>query len=416
MTLSEELSWRGFVNQTTFSDISALDGDPITFYWGVDPSADSMQAGNFAIAMMIKHFINHGHKPILLVGGATGMIGDPDGKDDERNLLSVETINKNKQSIADQYRRIFGDVDITIVDNYDWFKDMNYLDFLRSVGKSVPMSQMLGREFVQSRLGEGGNGISYAEFSYALIQGYDFVHLYKNHGVTMQVCGSDQWGNCIAGVELIRRMENGEAHIWSAPLIMNKTTGRKFGKSEEGAVWLKAEKTSPFKFYQFWLNTGDADAIDYLKVFTLLSKDEIAELAAEMHEHASDRSAQKRLAYEVTTIVHGIDRAESVKRVSGVLFGGAAYSTLTAQDMQSLESELATVDAKMGDDLVDALIQTKLASSKTEARRFLQDNAVYINGNQFSMDQTTISKHDILHGYVVIKRGKNASALLRITG
>jgi tyrosyl-tRNA synthetase len=217
MTLSEELAWRGFSNQRTYQSITAVDQKPITFYWGVDPSADSMQVGNLAIAMMVRHFIEHGHKAVLLVGGATGMIGDPDGKTEERSLKTVEEISENKTKIADQYKRIFAGLPFEIVDNYDWFKDMRYLDFLRQVGKHMPMSQMLQREFVQTRLGEAGSGISYAEFSYALIQGYDFLHLYKEKGVTLQVAGSDQWGNCIAGVELIRRVANGEAHIWSAP-------------------------------------------------------------------------------------------------------------------------------------------------------------------------------------------------------
>src|SRR5690349_15619357 len=252
MKLSEELQWRGFVNQTTYDDLSQLDQAPISFYWGVDPSADSMTIGNFAAAMMVRHFIDHGHKAFLLVGGATGMIGDPDGKKDERNLKTLDEIAKNKAGIAEQYKTAFAGKDFAIVDNYDWFKSMNYLDFLREIGKNVPMSQMLGRDFVQSRLGESGNGISYAEFSYSLIQGYDFLHLFRNHGVTLQVCGADQWGNSITGVDLIRRLEGQEAHVYSTPLVINKATGVKFGKSEGGAIWLDATKTSVFKFYQFW--------------------------------------------------------------------------------------------------------------------------------------------------------------------
>ena len=262
MKLSEELQWRGFVNQTTFPDLSALDGAPISFYWGVDPSSDSMTIGNFAAAMMVRHFIDHGHKAFLLVGGATGMIGDPDGKADERNLKTLDEIAKNKAGIAAQYKTAFAGKDFTLVDNYDWFKDLNYLEFLRMVGKNVPLSQMLGRDFVQARLGEGGTGISYAEFSYSLIQGYDFVHLYKNHGVTLQLCGADQWGNSIAGVDLIRRMEGGEAHVYSTPLVINKATGKKFGKSEDGAIWLDPKKSSVYKFYQFWLNVDDEGVID----------------------------------------------------------------------------------------------------------------------------------------------------------
>ncbi|MCA9327865.1 tyrosine--tRNA ligase, partial [Candidatus Saccharibacteria bacterium] len=231
MTLSEELAWRGFTNQTTYKDVGVLDdaSQPITFYWGVDPSADSMTVGNLAIAMMVRHFIQHGHKAVLLVGGATGMIGDPDGKKEERDLKSLEEIERNKYAISTQYKTVFAGQDFEIVDNYDWFKGMGYLQFLREIGKHVPMRQMLGREFVQSRLQEDGAGISYAEFSYSLIQGYDFLHLFREKGVTLQLCGADQWGNSIAGVELVRRIAGGEAHIWSAPLVVNASTGVKFG-------------------------------------------------------------------------------------------------------------------------------------------------------------------------------------------
>src|SRR5688572_12105772 len=277
MTLSEELAWRGFVNQTTYPEITAIDGDPITFYFGVDPSADSMTIGNLAAAMMVRHFIAHGHKAFLLVGGATGMIGDPDGKAEERDLKSLEEIAKNKQGIEAEYRRIFDGMDFRVVDNYDWFKDMGYLQFLRDIGKKVPLSQMLGRDFVQSRLGEDGAGISYAEFSYSLIQGYDFVHLFREHGVTLQVCGADQWGNSITGVDLIRRLEGKEAHVYSVPLVINRATGKKFGKSEGGAVWLNSSKTSAYKFYQFWLNVDDEGVIDYAKIYTLLSREQIDE-------------------------------------------------------------------------------------------------------------------------------------------
>jgi tyrosyl-tRNA synthetase len=414
MTLSEELTWRGFVNQTTLDDIKKLDGEPITFYWGVDPSADSMQAGNLAIAMMIKHFVAYGHKPVLLVGGATGMIGDPDGKDDERLLLSEELIAFNKASITAQYKQLFGDIEFSVVDNHDWFKEFNYLDFLRKVGKNVPMSQMLGREFVQSRLGEDGNGISYAEFSYALIQGYDFVHLYKNHGVTMQVCGSDQWGNCIAGVELIRRMEGAEAHIWSAPLVMNKSTGKKFGKTEGGAVWLKEEKTSPFKFYQFWLNSGDEDSIDYLKIYTLLGKDEVDSIAVQMQTAAAARPAQKRLAKEVTAMVHGAERAASVERISEVIFGTSGYESLEKHDYEILETELMTISVNSSYSLLEFMVETGLAKSKTEARNFLSSNAIYINGSQLPLDQMEFTPEDFIHGYAVVRRGKNTTALAKM--
>ncbi|MEK7471879.1 MAG: tyrosine--tRNA ligase [Patescibacteria group bacterium] len=414
MKLSEELKWRGFINQTTYSDIKVIDGEPITFYWGVDPSADSMQAGNFAIAMMIKHFIKHGHKPILLVGGATGIIGDPGGKDVERELKALEVIKNNKASIANQYKKIFGEKGIIQVDNYEWFKDMTYIDFLRTVGKNAPLSQMLGREFVKSRLGSEGSGISYAEFSYSLMQGYDFVHLFKKYGATLQVCGADQWGNCIAGVELIRKMEGGDAHVWSAPLVINKTTGRKFGKSEDGAVWLKEERTSVFRFYQFWLNSGDLDVEDYLKIYTELEKPEIDRVMSEQRKNPGQRPAQKRLALEVTTIVHGAEKAESVKNASEALFGLKDYKDLGKNEYIELARELPIIKAKDGDSLVDILVKGKLASSKTEAKRFLDSSAVYINGSQIPMDMTTLEAKDAIHGYVVVRRGKNESVLVSL--
>lgn len=414
MSLSEELQWRGFVNQTTYSDISVLDGQPITFYWGVDPSAPSMTIGNLATAMMVRHFIEHGHKAVLLVGGATGLIGDPDGKSEERDLKPVDEVQKNVDGIVGQYKKVFAGHHFDLVNNYDWFKSIGFLEFLRDIGKHVPMRQMLGREFVQSRLSEDGAGISYAEFSYSLIQGYDFLHLYREHGVTLQVCGADQWGNSIAGVELIRRVAGGEAHIWSAPLVVNKATGKKFGKSEDGAVWLNPDMTSVYRFYQFWINLDDEGVEDYLKIYTMLNREELADLMAEHRENPGLRAAQKRLAYEVTAIVHGESRAMSVKSASEVLFGLKPYAELNKHDFEELDGELPRVDARAGEtSLIDVLVETGLAQSKSEARRFLDESAVYINGMQFSLEKTTFDEHDNLHGYAVIRRGKNTSALVR---
>jgi tyrosyl-tRNA synthetase len=404
MKLSEELQWRGFVNQTTYADMTELDEAPISFYFGVDPSADSMQIGNLAAAMMVRHFINAGHKAYLLVGGATGMIGDPDGKKDERNLLTLDDIARNKAAIAEQYKRVFAGQDFEIVDNYDWFKDINYLDFLRTVGKHVPMSQMLGREFVQSRLGEDGAGISYAEFSYSLIQGYDFLHLYRKHGVTLQLCGADQWGNSIAGVDMIRRIEAAEAHVYSTPLIVNKATGKKFGKTEDGAIWLDAEKTSVFKFYQFWLNVDDEGAADYAKVYTLLNREEIAEMERQVSESPQAREAQKTLAREVTTIVHGKDRAESAERVTSVLFGGGSINELSDEDVELLSQEIPTVGT--GTTLVDALVGAGVASSNGEARRLMSGGAISLNGEKVTEDSAVQER-------ALVKKGKNTFILVR---
>jgi tyrosyl-tRNA synthetase len=404
MKLSEELQWRGFVNQTTFKDLTELDQAPISFYFGVDPSADSMTIGNFAAAMMVRHFIDYGHKAFLLVGGATGMIGDPDGKADERNLKTLEEIAKNKAGIAAQYKQAFDGKDFTIVDNYDWFSQVNYLDFLRNVGKHVPMSQMLGREFVQARLGEDGAGISYAEFSYSLIQGYDFVHLYREYGVTLQVCGADQWGNSIAGVDLIRRLESGEAHVYSTPLVINKTTGVKFGKSEGGAVWLDPKKTSIYKFYQFWLNVDDEGVIDYAKIYTLLSKEEIEALEENHRANPSARSAQKTLAHEVTMLVHGKERTDSVERVTGALFGNVHFSELTVDDIDSLSEEIPTV--QVGKTLIESLVEGGVATSNGEARRLIEGGAISINGEKIT-ESITLDK------LTLIKKGKNTFVLVR---
>lgn len=404
MTLSEELTWRGFVNQTTFPDITELDKAPISFYFGVDPSADSMTIGNLAAAMMVRHFIAHGHKAYLLVGGATGMIGDPDGKAEERELKPFDEIARNKAGIEAEYRRIFDGMDFTVVDNYDWFKDMGYLNFLRDIGKKVPLSQMLGRDFVQSRLGEDGAGISYAEFSYSLIQGYDFVHLFREYGVTLQVCGADQWGNSITGVDLIRRLEGKEAHVYSVPLVINKATGKKFGKSEGGAVWLSPSKTSAYKFYQFWLNVDDEGAVDYAKIYTLLSKEQIDELAERQRQNPRAREVQKALAREITTLVHGNERTASVERVTDVLFGEGRFDELTNDDLDALATEIPSVPA--GKTVVETLTIAGVALSNGEARRLIAGGAISCNGEKVIEDR-------ILEQPVLIKKGKNTFILVR---
>lgn len=404
MKLSDELTWRGFVNQTTYDNLQQLDDGPISFYWGVDPSADSMTIGNFAAAMMVRHFIDHGHKAYLLVGGATGMIGDPDGKADERNLKTLDEIAKNKAAIAQQYKKVFAGKDFTIVDNYDWFKDMNYLDFLRDVGKHVPMSQMLGREFVQSRLGNEGSGISYAEFSYSLIQGYDFVHLSRAFGVSLQLCGADQWGNSIAGVDLIRRMDGKEAHVYSTPLVINKSTGVKFGKSEGGAIWLDENKTSVYQFYQFWLNCDDAGVIDYIKIYTLLGKDEVEALAVQTANNPGARMAQKALARAVTTLVHGADRTASVERVTDVLFSGANFESLNSDDIDTLAAEIPT--QPVGISVIEALVESGLSPSNGQARRLIDSGAVSINGQKVTVDVNV----DVIS---LIKKGKNSFILIK---
>lgn len=401
MTLSEELAWRGFVHQTTFKDIKELDKQKRTFYLGVDAnSAPSATIGNLAAMMMVKRFVEHGHKPILLVGGATGRIGDPKD-DEERPEVSSDTVEANKQGIVAQYKDILGGVSPKIVDNYDWFKDVGLIDFLVTIGKKMSMTQLLDREFVKARTGKDGSGLSFAEFSYSLIQGYDFLHLFRTEGVTLQLCGSDQWGNSLSGVEMIRKIDGKEAHIWSVPLVVNKSTGKKFGKSEEGAIWLSSEMTSVFKFYQFWLNLDDNGVGDYIKIYTDIEPDEFTDLMVNFDKDKSSRSAQKYLAYEATKIVHGDAAANRAKKITEVLFDGRNVADLSDGEFSELAKELPSSKKA---DLLEFMIETGLCASKGEARRLIEQGAVLVNGNKANL-QTTLSTESL------VKKGKNGFAV-----
>ena len=403
MTLSEELAWRGFINQSTFADIKELDEQTRTFYWGVDPSADSMTIGHLAPAMMIRHFMNHGYKAILLAGGATGMIGDPDGKKQERDLKSPEEISRNVDGLVAQYKTVFAGQEFDLVNNYDWFREIGFLQFLREVGKHMSMTQLLDREFIKSRIGEGGEGISFAEFSYALIQGYDFLHLFREKGATLQVAGADQWGNSIAGVSLIRKLESAEAHVFTTPLIINKQTGVKFGKSEAGAVWLDPAKTSPYQFYQFWLNCDDETSEDLIKIYTLLGKDEVEGIIASHKSKPGARLLQKTLAREVTELIHGRERCESVERVTAVLFGGENFQSLSEVDIDELAAEIPTVSKQT---VVTALVESEVVASNGEAKRLIEGGGVSVNGQKITDD------HEITETSLV-KKGKNSFVLVR---
>lgn len=403
-TLSQELAWRGFVHQSTFADPSALDQQTRTFYWGVDPSADSMTIGNLAMAIMARHFINHGYKAVLLVGGATGMIGDPDGKDEERSLKTLDEIARNKAAIVAQYERLFAGLPFTVVDNYDWFRDINYLDFLRDIGKHFSMTQLLQRDFIQKRIGEGGSGISYAEFSYSLIQGYDFLQLYRSHGVSLQLAASDQWGNSISGTNLIRKLEAAEAHVWTGPVIVNSATGKKFGKSEDGAVWLDEAKTSVYRFYQFWLNIDDKGVGHYLRIYSLLDEPTIQQLEQATAERPAERLAQKRLAYEVTALVHGAERAASVQRVTEVLFGKMSVDQLDQDELTELAREIPHLSGPQT--IGGALVASGLAASSSEVRRLLAAGGVSLNGLKQTEDRPVTERPALL------KRGKNGYCLL----
>lgn len=405
MKLSENLQWRDQIKDRTFQDITWLD-EPKTFYLGVDCSSDSMTIGNLAVFMTARRLLDAGWKTILLVGGATSLIGDPGGKEEERQLKTREEIEKNVAGIRAQVERLFAGKEFTLVDNYDWFKDIGYLEFLRDVGKHFSMTELLQRDFIVSRIGEGGTGISYAEFSYSLIQGYDYWHLHKNHGVTLQLGGSDQWGNMLSGVPLIRKKENAEVHALSTPLVINKTTGVKFGKSEEGAVWLDESKTSIYKFYQFWLNADDEGVEDYLKVYTLLSKEEIEKIMVEFINDKAGRLAQKTLAYEVTKLVHGEEKADAAMNASNILFGGNSFLEASEAEIEILRAELPGTE--VGPDLYQLLVDTNLAASKSEARNFHASGAISVNGQKVMPDEEIAWKN----GANLLKRGKNSFAII----
>ena len=401
MKLSEELQWRGFWNQTTFTDDKLIDSENFTLYLGTDPSADSLHVGHLAVYMMVRHFLERGHKVFLLVGGGTGMIGDMRDTE-ERNLLPYEEIEHNKQALKSQVSRIFAGRDFTLVDNADWLAELELLPFLRDIGKNFNMADLVSREFFKARI-NNGKGLSFAEFTYTLLQGYDFWHLFNQYGVNLQIGGSDQWGNLLSGVDLIRKKENTEVYAMTAPLLINKSTGRKFGKSEGGAVWLDENKTSVYKFYQFWLNVDDESAIEYMKIFTMLDRDTIEAIAENHAVNPGARSAQKVLAREVTDIVHGGARRESVERVTEVLFGGGDFKKLSDDDLGALAEEIPCVDA--GIDVIEALVESGAVGSNGEAKRLLKSGAISLNGEK-------LAENKVVNDTSLLKKGKNTFVLI----
>ena len=401
MKLSEELQWRGFWNQTTFTDDKLIDSENFTLYLGTDPSADSLHVGHLAVYMMVRHFLERGHKVFLLVGGGTGMIGDMRDTE-ERNLLPYEEIEHNKQALKSQVSRIFAERDFTLVDNADWLAELELLPFLRDIGKNFNMADLVSREFFKARI-NNGKGLSFAEFTYTLLQGYDFWHLFNQYGVNLQIGGSDQWGNLLSGVDLIRKKENTEVYAMTAPLLINKSTGRKFGKSEGGAVWLDENKTSVYKFYQFWLNVDDESAIEYMKIFTMLDRDTIEAIAENHAVNPGARSAQKVLAHEVTDIVHGSTRRESVERVTEVLFGGGDFKKLSDDDLDALAEEIPCVDT--GIDVIEALVESGAVGSNGEAKRLLKSGAISLNGEK-------LAENKVVNDTSLLKKGKNTFVLI----
>lgn len=395
MKLSEELAWRGFSHQTTLDSLAKLDNyKDKKFYHGYDAaSADSLTIGNLAAVMMDKVFVRHGWEAVILAGGATSLVGDPGGKDAERTLQSEEQVRANVKAVKVQLEKLFGE-SVDMVNNLDWFKDMKLLDFLRDVGKHFSMTPLVQRDYIATRMGRGGTGISYTEFSYTLLQGYDFLHLYREKKVSLQLAGSDQWGNGLSGVELVRRVEGAEVHVLSCPLVVNKVTGKKFGKSEAGAVWLDKTKTSPYEFYQFWLNLDDDGVEDYLKIFTELSKEQVDETMRIFLADKPSRAAQKRLAYEVTKLVHGEAEAKNQE---------AALPVVGSNNVDISKGAQYHV-VKQTNDIVETLVKTGLASSKTEARQLLSAGGVYINGVQTT--KSHFDDSDFHGGLLKLRRGK----------
>ena len=411
MKLSEELVYRGFQAENTIGDIASLDTrENKKFYWGADPSADSLTIGNLAALMMCACFVRHGYQPYLLVGGATGQIGDPK-ENGERELKSLEEVGHNKECIKEQLERVISSDNVTMVDNYDWFRDMKYLDFLREVGKAFSMTQLLDRQFVQNRIGEGGSGISYAEFSYTLIQGYDFLHLYREYGVNLQLCGADQYGNCTSGIHLIKRLEDGDADVWSTPLVIDPVTGRKFGKSEGNAIWLAGSDngggnyTSIFDFYQFWLNQPDNGVESMLKIYTLYDKEAIEDIMKQHLAAPEKRIAQRALARGVTEVVHGRENTEAIENLTTLLFDkNTDFSEFNEDEILEFAKYLPV--EKKGTMLVDALINNGLAESKKKAREFLTQGAITINGVKVTEDLE-------LKQTAIVKKGKNKFLVIK---
>ena len=390
MNLYEDLMWRGLIKDISSPDLKdKLNNEKISFYWGTDPTADSLHIGHYSSLVTAKRLAKYGHHPILLVGGATGLIGDP-RPSAEREIISKETVEKNIKGIKEQVSRLL-EGKAEIVNNYEWTKDVSYLDFLRDIGKYINVNYMLNKDTIARRL---ETGITYAEFSYTLLQGFDFLELYRNKNCILQAAGSDQWGNITTGIELIRKIEGKEAYGFTMPLILD-STGKKFGKSEGNALWLDKEKTSPYKIYQYLINSDDTKVIEYLKVFTFLSREEIEELEKETKQHPELRKAQKALAYEIVKDIHGEEEAQKAKKTSEEVFS-KGYS----------EEGMPSVDLNITSDIniLDLLVLSNIAPSKSEARRLVIGNGISLNGEK-QTDPNKIIELDKIND-MVISKGK----------
>lgn len=416
----EELQWRGMIHDVMPDTEAHLMETMRSAYVGFDPTADSLHIGNLVPIMLLSFYQRSGHKPVALVGGATGMIGDPSMKNSERNLLDEATLRHNQECVKNQLSQFLdfssgAENQAVLVNNYDWIKEFSFLDFIRNVGKHITVNYMMAKDSVKTRLsGESADGLSFTEFTYQLIQGYDFVHLNRNLNCTLQMGGSDQWGNITTGTELLRRMDGTKGYALTCPLI-TKSDGSKFGKSEGGNVWLDASKTSPYKFYQYWLNSTDEDAEKYIKIFTFLDKETIDDLIVAHREAPHMRLLQKRLAQEVTTTVHSAEEFEKAVKASEILFGNSTSEDLKTLDEKTFldvfegvpQAEISKVEIKSGIDIIGALSEkTGFLKSNSEARRALKENSISVNKEKVQ-ENFTVSESDLINGqFVLLQRGK----------
>ena len=419
-----ELEWRGLIHQTTDPDsiVGWLNEKPRTVYAGFDPTADSLHIGSLMPLLYLRRFQKAGHKPIALVGGATGMIGDPSGKSQERNLLSIDQLRENVVGIREQMRAFLdfddGENSAILVNNFDWMQRFSYLEFLRDIGKNFPVNVMLAKDSVKGRLERSDSGLSYTEFSYMLLQAFDFVHLYKEHGCELQVGGSDQWGNITAGIDLARRMHSGQTYGITCPLL-TKADGSKMGKTESGTIWLSADRTSPYAFYQYWIRVADEDAGKCLRFLTDLTQEEVEQLDASRQEAPEKRESQQKLAEEMTRLVHGTDGLITAKRATEIFFG-AEISDLNDKQLVSIFADVPSSELERnrlsgdGLSLIDALVSAGLSKSKGEARRVIQQGGAYVNNRrQSSIDTMLDESHLASESTMVLRSGKRNYALLR---
>ena len=425
----EELTWRGMIQDSMPGTEEHLMEAMRLAYVGIDPTADSLHIGHLVGVMGLKHFQLSGHKPVALVGGATGMIGDPSGKSAERNLLNEETLRHNQNAIKEQLSR-FLDFDsdaenaAVIVNNYDWMKAFSFLEFIRDVGKHITVNYMMAKDSVKKRLSsESSVGMSFTEFTYQLVQGYDFLHLFREMNCTLQMGGSDQWGNITTGTELIRRIDSGKGYALTWPLI-TKADGTKFGKTEGGNIWLDPNRTSPYKFYQYWLNSSDEDAEKYIKIFTFLTKTEITNLINQHKEAPHLRVLQKRLAEEITTMVHSEDDLQNAVKASEILFGNSTSNDLKGLNEQTFldvfdgvpQTEISRTDIDNGLGIISALAEKGgFLKSNGEARRALKENSISVNKEKVAEDYEITSKDLINNKFVLLQRGKKNYFLLHIS-